>query len=144
LGRGAKVQGHPIPPWEALPAPFGRDLADLAGELYRKIEDTVIDSVWLKPKVTPQGIMVRTKDLAGKNALARADFVGELMRAYRNAHHGYFTEGDRSKRPSRYLYLVDGNLPAEITTLPALWFLAYLADPTLVGWKYLPINVYDL
>jgi hypothetical protein len=127
-----------------LPAPFGPELAELAGCLYRRIEDTIINSIWLKSKVAPQGVMVRKKkDLSQEELVPRADFVAELMRAYRNAHHGYFSEGDKSnKRPSRYLFLADGDLPAEITALPGLWWLAYLADPGMVGWKYLPIGTF--
>ncbi len=128
-----------------LPAPFGTELPVLAAELYRKIEETVVNSVWLTSKVTPQGVMVRKKaDPACEEMVPRHQFVAELMRAYRNAHHGYFSAADKnSNRPSRYLFLVDGNLPAELTALPALWWLAYLADPGLVGWRYLPIDEFD-
>ncbi|HEV2970535.1 MAG TPA: hypothetical protein VGY55_11245 [Pirellulales bacterium] len=65
------------------------------------------------------------------------------MRAYRNSHHGYFSaDANSNNRPSRYLFLVDGNLPAEIMALPALWWLAYLADPGMIGWKHLPIGAF--
>ena len=65
------------------------------------------------------------------------------MRTYRNAHHGYFSADSKShNRPSRYLFLTDGNLPAEMTAVPALWWLAYLADPGLVGWKHLPVGAF--
>ena len=127
-----------------LPAPFGPELSELAGHLYHRIENTVINSIWRKSKVTQQGVMVRKKrDLSQEELVPRPAFVAGLMRAYRNAHHGYFSEGDRSnKRPSRYLFLADGDLPAEITALPALWWLAYLADPGMVGWKHLPVDTY--
>ena len=76
--------------------------------------------------------------------MCRPNFVAELMRCYRNAHHGYFTAAPAShNRPSRYLFLVSGDLPAEMAALPALWWLAYLADPGMIGWKHLPINEYD-
>jgi hypothetical protein len=115
----------------------------LVHRLYHQIEDTVISSIWLKSKVTPQGVMVRKKDLSQEVLVPRPAFVADLMRAYRNAHHGYFTAGDaQNKRPSRYLFLADGNLPAEITALPALWWLAYLTDPGMVGWKHLPVDAF--
>lgn len=83
----------------------------------------------------------KKKDMSKEEMISRPDFVAELMRAYRNAHHGYFSAADeRNKRPSRYLFLADGDLPAEIMALPALWWLAYVADPSMVGWKYLPID----
>ncbi|MGA2253716.1 MAG: hypothetical protein ABSG53_03565 [Thermoguttaceae bacterium] len=127
-----------------LPAPFSSDLPRLADSLYDRIEDTIINSIWRKSKVTPQGVMVRKKkDMSQEELVLRPAFVSRLMRAYRNAHHGYFSDGDKSnKRPSRYLFLADGNLPAEITALPALWWLAYLSDPGMVGWKHLPINTF--
>jgi hypothetical protein len=70
-------------------------------------------------------------------------FVAETMRAYRNAHHGYFTASDPANRPSRYLFLVNGNLPVEMSALPPLWWLAYIADPMFVGWNHLPIGAFD-
>jgi hypothetical protein len=128
-----------------LPGLFGVELPTLADQLYRRIESIVIDSVWLKAKVTQQGILVRKKeDLTQEELVPRPRFVAELMRAYRNAHHGYFTDADGAhKRPSRYLFLVDGDLPAELTALPALWWLAYLADPGMIGWEHLPIHSFD-
>ncbi|OAI50250.1 hypothetical protein AYO44_17945 [Planctomycetaceae bacterium SCGC AG-212-F19] len=127
-----------------LPEPFSADLMALVERLYKAIEDKVIASIWIKSKVEPGGVKVRDKELKNEKVLPPGDFVGELMRVYRNAHHGYFTAGDpRQQRPSRYLFLVDGNLPLEMTALPALWWLAYLADSTLVGWKHLPLAAYD-
>src|SRR5205814_2905034 len=90
--------------------PFGSELSDIAQRTYSRIEKTVVDSIWLRDKVTPKGVKVRSADLAVEEELPYPEFVAELMRAYRNGHHGYFTAGDRQKRPSRFLYLVDGNL----------------------------------
>ncbi|MBA4190908.1 MAG: hypothetical protein C0467_23210 [Planctomycetaceae bacterium] len=127
-----------------LPAPFGTELPALADRLYKTIEDTVIESVWLKSKLTPGGVLVRNKNLSSEVVVPRADFVADLMRVYRNGHHGYFTAGDKQgNRPSRYLFLTDGNLPAELSALPPLWWLAYVADPTMLGWKHLPVGEYD-
>jgi len=127
-----------------LPGPFGSELPALAEQLYGRIEETVVNSVWLKSKVVADGVLVRSRDLTREEPVSRSDFVAELMRVYRNAHHGYFTAADqRQNRPSRYLFLVDGDLPVEMLALPALWWLAYLADPGLVGWKHLPINFFE-
>jgi hypothetical protein len=127
-----------------LPAPFADDLVRLTGDLYKRIEDTIIESIWLRSKVTPAGILVKDRHLRTENVESRPDFVAALMRAFRNAHHGYFTASDeKGRRPSRYLFLVNGNLPAEMTALPTLWWLAYLADPGMVGWRHLPVNIFD-
>lgn len=127
-----------------LPPPFSTELPALADQLYHRIEETVISSVWLKSKVVADGVLVRNRDLSQEELVDRPRFVAELMRCYRNAHHGYFTAAPGSNnRPSRYLFLVNGDLPAEMMALPALWWLSYLADPDMVGWKHLPINEYD-
>jgi len=126
-----------------LPAPFGQELPALADCIYERIQQTVIESIWLRTKVTTSDVQVRDKTLAAESAVSHADFVAELMRCYRNGHHGYFTAADKQNRPSRFLYLVDGNLPAELSALPMLWWLAYLADPGIVGWQPLPIHGFD-
>jgi len=94
--------------------------------------------------VTPNGILVRDKNLANEQPIPAPQFVAEVMRAFRNAHHGYFSADPQSQnRPSRFLYLVNGNLPVEMSVFPAVWWLAYLADPEMVGWRHLKINAYD-
>lgn len=126
-----------------LPEPFRTDLPALADRLYHTIQETVVRSVWLRAKVTATDVLVRDRNLTREAPVPHADFVAELMRCYRNCHHGYFTANDRQARPSRYLYLADGNLPAELSALPALWWLAYLADPELVGWRPLPVGRFE-
>jgi hypothetical protein len=132
------------PRLDTLPAPFGGYLCAVAGQVYRKIEDVVLASVWVKAKRTPRGILVRSNDLTSEEEMAPPEFVAEVMRAYRNAHHGYFSADPSSRnRPTRFLFPVDGNLPMEMSALPVLWWLAYLADPGIVGWRHLPINAFD-
>jgi hypothetical protein len=126
-----------------LPAPFGSYLMDLTRSVYGQVEDAVVKSVWLPGLVAPGGVRVQKEDQSGDEVIPRPDFVSGVMRAYRNAHHGYFTAGDKHRRPTRFLFPVDGNLPVEISALPVLWWLAYLADPQLVGWRHLEIGAYD-
>lgn len=127
----------------AMPAPFADYFADVATRVYRKIEQTVVASVWRACKVTPAGVLVRDRHLTSEAPLPVPQFVAEAMRAYRNTHHGYFTASDPGNRPSRYLFLLDGNLPVEMSALPVLWWLAYLADPAFVGWNHLPVAAFD-
>jgi hypothetical protein len=132
------------PRFAGMPTPFAGYFADLTAQVYRKIEETVLASVWRPGKVTAGGVLVRDKDLASEAVMPGPQFVAEVMRAYRNAHHGYFSADPVSQnRPLRFLFLVNGNLPVEMSALPALWWLAYLADPGLVGWKPLGINTCD-
>jgi hypothetical protein len=133
-----------IPRFGGLPAPFADYFADLTTRTYAEIEETVLASVWRPGKVTASGVLVRDKNLATETALPAPQFVSEVMRAYRNPHHGYFSADPVSQnRPSRFLFLVNGNLPVEMSALPVLWWLAYLADPALVGWKHLPLGAFD-
>jgi hypothetical protein len=127
-----------------VPVPFAGYFADLTAKVYAKVEETVLASVWRQGKLTPGGVLVRDRDLSNETTMPVPQFVAEVMRAYRNAHHGYFTSGDaKQNRPSRFLFLVNGNLPVEMSALPVLWWLAYLADPGMVGWKHLPVGAFD-
>jgi hypothetical protein len=124
-----------------LPTPFSSELITLAERVYAEIETFIIGTIWIKSKVTATGVTIRNSRDTADQVLSYSDFVAALIRAYRNAHHGYFTSGDPgSRRPSRFLYLVDGDLPLEMTLLPILWLLAFLADPNLVGWERLPVQ----
>jgi len=126
-----------------MPAPFAAYFSEIATRVYRKIQETVLGSVWRAGKVTPAGVLVRNKTLTAEAPMPVPQFVGETMRAYRNAHHGYFTAGDSGNRPSRYLFMVDGNLPVEMSALPALWWLSYIANPKFAGWNHLPLAAFD-
>ncbi len=126
-----------------LPAPFDAYFRDLTTAIYGELETKIMDSIWLKSKVTPVGVLVRNAALTADNIEPNHKFVANVMRALRNAHHGYFTSPDGSKRSSRYLYPITGNVPDSITTLPALWLIAYLANPSFAGWKHLQVSHYD-
>ncbi len=122
---------------------IGDRLAKIAEMVYGQLRDTVLDSIWMRSKATAAGIAVRDRHLHTEIVESPDEFVANVMRAYRNGHHGYFTDSDPQNRPSRYLWMVDGNVPYSITALPALWLLAYIADPGLIGWKPLAIASYD-
>jgi hypothetical protein len=126
-----------------LPIPFADYFQGLATELYGELEQTILESVWLKSKVGSAGVSVRNKALTGENVEPSNKFVANVMRALRNAHHGYFSSGAPQKGPSRYLFPITGNVPDSITALPTLWLLAYLANPKLTGWNHLEVSHYD-
>ncbi len=123
------------------PEPVGSYLSDFTRNLYGGLESAVLKSVWLKSKVQGTNVLVRNRQLTGELPEAISDFVGNLMRAYRNGHHGYFSSEDEP-RPSRYLFLVDGTIPDALASLPSIWFLAYLIDPGIVGWRRLELGTY--
>jgi len=124
-----------------VPDPEGPYLCEFIRILYAGLESAVLKSVWLKSKVQGKSVLVRNKQLTGESPEVVSEFVGNLMRAYRNGHHGYFSSKDEP-RPSRYLFLVDGTIPDALASLPSIWFLAYLIDPGIVGWRRLEMGMY--
>lgn len=124
-----------------VPDPEGPYLCEFIRNLYAGLESAVLKSVWLKSKVQGKSVLVRNKQMTGESPEVVSEFVGNLMRAYRNGHHGYFSSKDEP-RPSRYLFLVDGTIPDALASLPSIWFLAYLIDPGIVGWRRLELKAY--
>src|SRR4051794_22695522 len=47
------------PRFDGMPAPFADYFADLTAQVYAKIEETVLASVWRRAKVTTNGVLVR-------------------------------------------------------------------------------------
>jgi hypothetical protein len=121
---------------------IGDYLHEFTIRCYDDLKTTILQSVWLKSKVAGNEVVVRDRLLTGENREPIADFVANVIRALRNGHHGYFSS-EKEPRPSRYLFLVDGTVPDSMLSLPTVWLLAYLADPSLVGWKRLAVNAYD-
>lgn len=125
-----------------IPGPVGTYLCSFTQQCYATLQSAVYDSVWLKSKAQSNHVLVRDNSLTAEVSEPIAQFVGNVMRAYRNGHHGYFSSPGET-RPSRYLFLVDGRLPDVIVNLPSLWLLAYLIDPNTVGWGRLGVSEYD-
>lgn len=113
-----------------VPAPFGPYLDGLACQVYAELRASVLDSIWVPGKRGGGVVLVKSKQLTAEVPIAEDDFVAAAMRAYRNGHHGYFTAEDGSRRPSRFLYMLDGNTPDSLGELAVLWLLSLLADPS--------------
>lgn len=106
-----------------------RTLADAADEIYENLKATLLDSVYIPSKRQRNGISVRSSSLDSEHVLSEDEFCGHVIRTLRNTQHGYFTRGDRSLRPSRFLSLIDGNTPDDFPTLTLAWTLGFLASP---------------
>lgn len=104
------------------------NIIEMVKTIYNRLEDTTKESIWLKYKISNNGVFVRNNDLTGDNMENISTFTSNVIRALRNTHHGYLTRNDRSKRPSRYLSLVDGNIPDMIGSLPLIWLLCLIQD----------------
>lgn len=130
--------------FEHTPQPFKEQLLKIAEECYSELLEVTKSSVWVRTKVSASGVMVKDRNLRNEREETWPDFTANLMRAYRNTHHGYLTSSDPFNRPSRYLALVNGNVPDSVSMLGPLWAIALIADPEkMIGWQPLPVSFYD-
>ncbi len=113
----------------------GDNLADQAECAYRELVEVIKQSILFKDRLTATGVMVPGKTAGTEREEPFEQFAANVIRVLRNGHHGYFTEGDDSRRVSRYLWMVSGNVPDSIRALPMLWFLAYITEPSFLGWN---------
>jgi hypothetical protein len=128
----------------SLPAEARSFFLRIADDVYKDLEDTVARSLWLKDSVTAGIARVKSRDLRKDVDEPIGQFVGTLMRALRNTHHGYFSHLDPGNRPSRYLAMSTGNIPDSLSSLALLWALCLLASPKAVtGWAPLGFDCYD-
>lgn len=129
---------------KSLPQPFLDYFEKVNAEIYNELLHKVIDSIWIKNKITKDGkIKIKNNKLNNEKEETKEEYVANFIRAIRNTNHGYFSEEDRQKRPSRYLVLSNGNIPDSISYLPFLWLLAFLNDPReFLGWEQLKWNEY--
>jgi hypothetical protein len=103
--------------------------ADTSDNIYQNLKKVVIDSVIIPNKRQGDKISVRTSSLDSERLLDEDAFKGQVLRSLRNTQHGYFSRGDSSMRPSRFLSLIDGNTPDDFPTLGLVWTVALLASP---------------
>lgn len=129
----------------SLPEPYRSYLDEISSKVYLELQTVVKDSVWIASKVETDGVMVKDRTLQSENKESWPDFVSNVMRVFRNTHHGYLTTADeKSKRPSRYLAMVNGNTPDSLSYLGVLWALCLLANPKeMIGWEWIPTGFYD-
>ena len=127
------------------PPPFGRYLCEVAAGIYQHLLDTVVDSIYVRSKVTGSGgILVKNRAGTSEDEETPAEFTANVIRALRNAHHGYLSVLDKSRRPSRYLALVSGETPETLSYLGVLFALALLAGPeAIIGCQLIPVGCYD-
>jgi hypothetical protein len=103
--------------------------ADTTDNIYKNLKKVVMDSVIIPSKRHGDKVSVKTSSLDSERLLDEDEFRGQVLRALRNTQHGYFSRGDSSMRPSRFLSLIDGNTPDDFPTLGLAWTVALLAAP---------------
>lgn len=115
------VADAPVAAWPAI-VPAVRDA-------YDRLVDGIASSVVVPSKIASDGILVRNKKLDQEVVEPVESFVANVVRALRNAHHGYLTANDPANRPARYLSLVSGHLPEEVSLLASFWVWAAVTSP---------------
>jgi hypothetical protein len=113
--------------FESSDSHFLQGFSDANNKIYDELSPKILESIWLKNKITVENkIYVHDENLVKERTENLDEFISNYMRALRNTHHGYFTETDNYKNPSRYFILTNGNIPDSISYLPFLWFLSFL------------------
>ncbi len=127
-----------------IPQPVRGKLQAIAAEIYANLEKEILNSIWFSTKRQGTRILVKDKSLSREREVPNDDFVADLMRDFRNTHHGYLTKLDAQKRPSRRLALTTGNVPDSITHLPVLWWLSFLSSVGgVANWSPQSLGIYD-
>jgi hypothetical protein len=110
---------------------------------YDALVEGIKSSVVIRSKVANGGILVRNKALSTESIEPMEAFVANVVRALRNAHHGYLTANDPANRPARYLSLVDGSFPSDVSVLAAFWTWCAVTDPeNFLGRSWVPVGGY--
>lgn len=115
---------------QGMPAGICALLSGARDSVYDRLKASVLGGVFM-PGARQAGGGVSVAGRGGAAPAVETDdvFVGGVMRALRNTHHGYLTSNDPVEAPSRYLAILDGNVADDVSLLPAIWWLACLGDP---------------
>ena len=108
-----------------------KNLSAKSNELYNDLRTKIYESVWVPSKKVTNGILV-----GDQQELADPDsFCSEVSRTLRNTHHGYFSRGSSTSNKTKYLSLIDGNVPDSLSSIAILWCLAFLECPDRIVGK---------
>lgn len=120
-------------------------LLDRVNAAYDALVQGIEESITIKSKLSVNGVAVRNKNRTQEVIEPLEQFAANILRAMRNAHHGYLTSNDERARPARYLSLVDGSIPNAVTFLGSFWALcALIAPQTLFKRDWMAIGRYAL
>ena len=132
-----------LPSFAMMPAPWATFFSDVATRLYDDLYATIRSDkgVWPTNLIQPGGgvRVYREWDHNAHHFVDRAaplsddDFVGEYVRAARNTHHGYISDGDRRRRFACFGSISTAFLPDSFTQLPLLIVLAEFINPRLLS-----------
>ncbi len=137
-----------LPSFDQLPSPWNDYFRAKAVDLYDDLYSTIRSPRGVWPNHLVQsggGIRVyrvwdgRSAQFVNSTVTQNDDaFVGEYVRAARNTHHGYISDGDNRRRFATYGSISTAFLPDSFTQLPLLILLAEILSPrSLSGYHWL-------
>lgn len=133
---GRCIADAPVATWPAI--------VPAVSDAYDRLVAGISSSVVIGSKVVSNGILVRTKKLDQEVVEPMESFVANVIRALRNAHHGYFTANDPASRPARYLSLVSGHLPEDVSLLASFWVWAAVTNPeAMFDRPWMPVGGFE-
>lgn len=132
-----------LPSFALLPARWVDFFRNKATALFDDLYATIRSARGVWPNYIVQaggGVLVyRDYDQGTHQFVDRAapmtddDFVAEYVRAARNTHHGYVSDGDRRRRFACFGSITTAYLPDSFTQLPLLIVLAETLNPRLLS-----------
>ena len=122
---------------QKYPVPFSAFFADECDRIYDRLHQTVLGEggLWMKYRRQEDGIHTREWDKTSKTFIdhlppyTEDEFVGEVVRAIRNTHHGYISDNDKRRRFAVFVSMHTGQLADEFTAIPELIWLSVIQNP---------------
>lgn len=128
-----------LPTFATMPAPWDAFFSGVATRLYDDLYTTIrsAQGVWPNYLVQAGGGVRIYREWTGRPPqfvdrpvpLTDDEFVAEYVRAARNTHHGYVSDGDNRRRFACYGSISTAFLPDSFTQLPLLITLAEFINP---------------
>jgi len=132
-----------LPAFASLPVPWDAYFRDIATAVYDDLYATIRSDQGVWPNCLVQaggGVRVyrkwdtKTKQFVDQPVpLTDDEFIAEYVRAARNTHHGYISDGDRRRRFACFGSISTGLIPDSFTQLPLLIMLADCVSPALLS-----------
>lgn len=128
-----------LPRFKNLPPPFDGFFHQECNQIFDSLYYTVLGKkgLWMTYRKTAKGIRTREWDKYlslfqdAASLCSEEEFVGEIVRAIRNTHHGYVSNKDKKRRFSIFGSMHTGKLPDQFTAIPQLIWLTTFEDPRI-------------
>jgi len=118
---------------DTAPERLRAEILSMAIEVLDELEQHICRSLVIPSRANDNGVQMPCHDSDKEEYKSWPEFIGGLMRALRNSHHGYALKPNNMQ----YFPLVTGNIPDSITHLGAILGLAAILAPrAITGWNW--------